>query len=148
MSHNSEFFTPVGPFDPEKTVLIVDDMPMMRNLVKEALLSLGFKKSHEEPDGASAWNFLEKSGQVNSTPTVQLIVSDFNMPKLNGIDLLEKVRGSESLKKTPFVLLTTQNEEDIILRALELKANNFIIKPFITEDFKKKLAHVAKTCHG
>jgi two-component system chemotaxis response regulator CheY len=120
-------------FQPSSLVVVVDDMPIMRTLVREALIDYGFKNIIEFGNGREAWNFLEKT-------KVDLVISDFNMPHLNGIELLRNIRKSELNLNLYFLMITTQNEEDIILEALELKADNFIVKPFTPEKLKKKLS--------
>jgi two-component system chemotaxis response regulator CheY len=84
----------------------------MRRILKNILKQLGFKNLVEADDGTSAWDVLE--GQK-----IDLIISDWNMPKMTGLDLLKKVRASDSLKKTPFLMVTAEAISDKLEKILK-----------------------------
>ncbi len=124
-------------FSSETKVLIVDDMLTMRKIVRKTVFDLGLKNTVEAPDGAAAWAEVEKTFSTN-TP-FQLIISDWNMPVLTGIELLKKVRSNEKTRNVPFVFLTAESEKNQILEAMKLGVTTYILKPFTPATFKEKL---------
>lgn len=130
-------------FPPETKILVVDDMLTMRKLVKKTLQSAGFTNFVEAVNGNDAWNKLNEPG-VN----FGLVLSDWNMPECQGIELLQRVRASEQLKDMPFVLLTAEGERDQIAEALKSGVDNYILKPFTAAVLKEKLAMVYKKRFG
>jgi two-component system chemotaxis response regulator CheY len=129
-------------FDPSTKVLVVDDFKTMRKIVAGALKNCGLTNITEADDGATAWPLIE-AALAEGAP-FQLIVSDWNMPKLKGIELLRKVRGHETLRKTPFVLVTAEAEQGNILEAAQAGVSNYIVKPFTPAAFQEKLESVHK----
>lgn len=124
-------------FPKETKVLIIDDMMTMRKLVKKSLVEIGFTNITEADDGETAWPIIEQAQQGGQA--FQLIISDWNMPKMKGIDLLRKVRATEAIKKTPFVLLTAESESTQIKEAIAAGVTNYIIKPFTPTIIADKL---------
>ncbi len=118
-------------------ILVIDDMDQLRAELIKILRSLGFFNISEARDGEQALEKIESEASVNEQ--YQLILSNINMPKMTGIELLEKVRGHSSLKNTPFLLISTENERDIIIKALTLGVSNYIIKPFTHDIVVQKL---------
>ena len=114
-------------------ILVVDDMTMARMLVKKALNDIGFTNITEALDGKQAWELL------NSTPDFQLVVSDWNMPMMTGIELLKKLRTTPQFENLPFVMLTAEGEEKQIKEAFQSGVNGYITKPFTAEVFHAKL---------
>ncbi len=115
-------------------ILVIDDMMTMRKVVMKALRELGFADLQEAANGELGWNILS-----SSSPPVQLIISDWNMPVLSGLELLKKVREDGRFHKLPFVLLTAESEASQIKSALSLGVSNYIIKPFTPDSLKEKL---------
>jgi two-component system, chemotaxis family, chemotaxis protein CheY len=116
-------------------VLVVDDQKAIRTLVKDSLQQLGFRHLSECEDGAQALNFLKH------TP-VHLIISDLNMPNLDGIGLLRAVRSTEGLEKTAFIMLTSRGEIELVKEAVALGVNNYLTKPFALGLLRKKIEAV------
>ena len=128
-------------FAPDTKVLIIDDMMTMRRLVKKALTSLGFSDITDAKDGAEAWNKLQEG-------SFQLIISDWNMPNLTGLELLRKVRADEKFAKLPFILLTAEADESQTVEANEAGVDNYIIKPFSADILKEKLTETYGQVQG
>lgn len=120
-------------------ILIVDDMEMMRRLVVQTCRTIGFKDIIEAPDGRRAWDFL-----INSDPPVELVISDWNMPGVSGIELLKRIRENEKFKNLPFILLTAENESGQVTTALKLGADNYLLKPFTTAVLQRKIEETYK----
>ena len=98
------------PYDPNMRVLVVDDFATMRRIVKNILRQLGFNNVVEADDGTTAWEVLNKD-------KIEFIVSDWNMPKMTGIDLLRKVRASEEFGDLPFLMVTAEAQQENIIEA-------------------------------
>ncbi len=128
-------------FAPQTKVLIADDMMIIRNMIKSMLTELGLTNFHEASNGAAAWTLFE--GCAESEP-FQLIISDWNMPELKGIDFLKKVRAHPTLKSTPFILVTAEAEKSQVMEAIKAGVSNYIPKPFTVATFKDKLEAVHK----
>ena len=127
-------------FPPQTKILVVDDMPTIRDLVKSQLRALGFKAIVEAADGQAA---LEIVIQAAATPApIDLIISDWNMPKMTGLEFLKQIRASEQFAKLPFVLLTSESERDQVTEAIMAGASQYIVKPFAAKAFEEKLKGV------
>ncbi len=128
-----------------KAVLIVDDSITIRQVVKNELIQLGFMEHQirETGDGKSASDILANT-------KFDMVISDWNMPKMNGLDLLKHIRSTPKLKDIPFLMLTSEANEENILKALEEGADQYITKPFkatmLEETIKKILS--AKNVFG
>lgn len=133
-------------FDPRTKVLVVDDFKTMRKLVINALSQCGMTNVTEFEDAADAAPQIEKAAQEGAP--FQLIVSDWNMPKMQGIDLLKKVRENPLTKDTPFLLVTAEAEQKNILEAVKLGVSNYIVKPFSPTTFSEKLQAVYQKHFG
>lgn len=125
-------------FDPSIKLLVVDDMATMRRIVIKSCMELGFESFVEAPDGAIAIERLEEN------PDVGLIICDWNMPNVTGIEFLKKVRTNDQLAKIPFVLLTAESEVSQVKEALEAGVDNYIVKPFTVDILKRKLQDTYK----
>ncbi|MFM8313141.1 MAG: response regulator [Deltaproteobacteria bacterium] len=124
-------------FPNDTRILIVDDMMTMRKLVKKSLIELGFSNITEAVNGAEAWSKAE--GQLNSAAPFQLVISDWNMPVMTGIELLRKCRQTAPTSKIPFVLLTAESEKSQVIEALQLGVSAYVLKPFNTNQLRDKL---------
>ncbi|MFP3928933.1 MAG: chemotaxis response regulator CheY [Desulfobacteraceae bacterium] len=116
-------------------VLVVDDFATMRRIVKGVLKQLGFSNIIEAEDGTSAMDLLRKE-------KIGLVVSDWNMPKMTGLDLLKAIRADEDLKSTPFIMVTAEGQKENVIEAVKAGVNNYIVKPFTPETFSEKLEKV------
>jgi len=134
-------------FPPNTKVLVVDDMLTMRKLVRRCLKDLGFTDVTEADDGETAWPLLESGASGSSTP-FQLVVSDWNMPKVTGLALLKRVRGHEAMKNLPFLFVTAEGEKQQIVEAIQSGVSNYIIKPFTPATMKEKLVAVWTKHHS
>jgi len=118
--------------DPNMKILVVDDFATMRRIVKNILTQLGFKNIIEADDGTTALDVL-KSEKIG------LIISDWNMPKMTGLDLLKAVRADASMGNTPFIMVTAEAQQDNIILAVKAKVSQYIVKPFTAETLGEKL---------
>ena len=118
--------------DHSMKILIVDDFSTMRRILKNILKQLGFTDLVEADDGTSALEELKKT-------QFDLIISDWNMPKMTGIDLLKKVRESEEHGKTPFLMVTAEAQKQNVIDAVKAGVSNYIVKPFTAEQISEKL---------
>ena len=119
-------------FSTESKILIADDMMVMRRIVKKSLNQMGFNSVQDSKDGEEAWNRLMEE-------SYDLIISDWNMPKMTGLELLKKVRGHEKYGKIPFILLTAEADEAQVAEAQKEGVDAYIKKPFSPEILKEKL---------
>ncbi|WAP67402.1 response regulator [Jiella pelagia] len=116
-------------------VLIVDDHRTSRMLIRDALEQLGIKQIVFACDGEEALKAMMQ------TPC-HIIISDFNMPKLDGIQLLKAIRSYNPTKKTPFIILTSKGDRDLVMKAAQLGVNNFLAKPITVPVLKKTIEAV------
>jgi two-component system, chemotaxis family, chemotaxis protein CheY len=123
------------PIDTSMKVLVVDDFATMRRIVKGVLKQLGFSNIIEAEDGNAALGELKKDN-------FGLIVSDWNMPNMTGLDLLKAVRGDTSLKSIPFLMVTAEGQKENVIEAVKAGVTNYIVKPFTPETFGEKLKKV------
>ena len=118
-------------------VLIVDDFATMRRILKNILKQIGFKNILEADDGTTALEVLDKQA-------VDLIISDWNMPKMTGLELLKSVRASVQYKKTPFLMVTAEAQKQNVIEAVQAGVSNYVVKPFTAEAISEKLAKILK----
>ncbi|MGC9195048.1 MAG: response regulator [Syntrophobacteraceae bacterium] len=119
----------------DMTVLIVDDFVTMRRIVRKILRDLDFENIIEAEDGLAALEVLK-------TTKVDLVVSDWNMPRMTGLELLKEVRGSDKLKDMPFLMVTAEAQKENIVEAVKAKVSNYIVKPFTAATLEEKLAKI------
>ncbi|MCK8602401.1 response regulator [Desulfoferrobacter suflitae] len=117
------------------TALVVDDFSTMRRIVKNILRDLEFKNILEAEDGMAAVSVLKAQ-------KVDVIVSDWNMPKMTGLDLLKFVRSDDTLKNLPFLMITAESQKENVVEAVKAKVSNYIVKPFTAETLGEKLAKI------
>jgi two-component system, chemotaxis family, chemotaxis protein CheY len=121
--------------DTSVKVLVVDDMSTMRRIVKNVLRQIGFSDIVEAENGQEALGKL-KSGDFG------LVVSDWNMPVMQGIDLLRAVRADPTLKALPFLMVTAEAQKENIIEAVQAGVSNYIVKPFTAEALQEKLEKI------
>ncbi|MBX3041782.1 MAG: response regulator [Bdellovibrionaceae bacterium] len=127
-------------FPPETRILVIDDMPSIRELVKNQLRGMGYKNIQEAADGEEGLKVLVQ-GNSNGSP-IQLVISDWNMPKMKGLELLKQVRGVAEWQNLPFVLLTSESEREQVTEAVLAGVSQYIVKPFAAKVFEEKLKTV------
>lgn len=120
------------PVDTSIKVLVVDDFATMRRIVKGVLRQLGFSNIIEAEDGSIALNELKKE-------KIGLIVSDWNMPNMTGLELLQAVRADGELKSIPFIMVTAEGQKENVIEAVKSGVTNYVMKPFTPETFGEKL---------
>lgn len=116
-------------------VLVVDDQMTMRSLVRTGLQQLGFADINEAPDGEEALRSM-------LTRPVHLVISDYNMPKLDGLGLLRAIRSHPPLAKTAFIMLTGRADKELVQKAVQFGVNNYLVKPFTVTTLKEKIEAV------
>ena len=119
-------------YNKEMRILVVDDFSTMRRIIKNILRQLGFNNIIEADDGSTAWETLNKD-------KIDFIISDWNMPKMPGIELLRKVRSSEEFAALPFLMVTAEAQQENIIEAVQAKVSNYIVKPFTADTMKQKI---------
>lgn len=124
-------------FKPSTRFLVIDDFKTMRAIVKRNLQQMGFTMIDEAEDGEAGFALIEKA--FNDKLPYDCIVSDWNMPKMTGLQLLTKVRTDARLKTVPFILVTAENEQGQVIEAAKAGVSNYIVKPFTPLDFQTKL---------
>ena len=116
-------------------ILVVDDFKTMRKIIKNILTQLGFKNIIEADDGTTALELLKKQ-------KVDLIISDWNMPKMNGLELLKSIRSDDNLKDIRFIMVTAEAQKESVIEAIKHGVNQYVVKPFTPETLKEKLEKV------
>ncbi len=119
----------------DMTVLIVDDFSTMRRIMRNILRDLEFKNILEAEDGTAAVTVLD-------THKVDLIISDWNMPKMTGLELLKHVRANERYKDVPFLMVTAEAQKENVIEAVKAKVSNYIVKPFTAATLSEKLIKI------
>lgn len=124
--------SPEGALDKNMKVLVVDDFSTMRRIVKNLLRDLGFTNIQEADDGSTALPMLQ-GGDFD------FVVTDWNMPGMQGIDLLKAIRADSSLAHIPVLLITAEAKKEQIIMAAQAGVNGYIVKPFTAGTLKTKL---------
>ena len=127
-------------FPAETRVLIVDDLKTIRNILSEILKKIGLNQLDQCSDGKQALMMLETALKQNKP--YGLIVCDWNMPELTGIELLSKKNENPQLKDTPFLMVTIESEREYVLKAIAMGVDDFVVKPFNEQTIYKKLQNV------
>ena len=115
-----------------KKVLVVDDSAVMRQIIKKNLKELGFSELSEAENGAAG---LKKAGEE----PVDLIVSDWNMPNMTGLEFLKAVRADAGLKGIAFIMVTSEADKEKIMEAVQAGVNQYIVKPFNAIQLEEKI---------
>src|SRR5699024_8423802 len=118
--------------DKNMSILVVDDFPTMRRIVRSLLKELGFTNVDEAEDGQDALGKL-RGGQF------EFVISDWNMPNLDGLDMLKQIRADDALKATPVLMITAEAKKENIIAAAQARANGYIVKPFTAVTLEEKL---------
>lgn len=116
-------------------VLVVDDFATMRRIIRSSLKKIGFSNIIEAEDGDVALEILKQE-------KIGLILADWNMPNMKGIDLLKEVRKDEKLKSIPFIMVTAEGQQENVVEAAQAGVDQYIIKPFTPEILNEKISIV------
>lgn len=119
-------------------ILVVDDFATMRKVIRNLLKQVGYENIVEAEDGVSALKALKSQ-------KIDLIVSDWNMPNMTGLELLKEVRSDEELKPTPFLMVTAEALQDNVIAAVKAGVSNYIVKPFTAEVLNEKIKKILDT---
>jgi two-component system chemotaxis response regulator CheY len=120
----------------EIKILVVDDFPTMRKIVKQVLRQLGYNNVVEAEDGDMALSVLRQNKDV------QFIISDWNMPNKTGIEFLKSVRADASFKTLPFLMVTAEADKENIVEAIKSGVSSYIVKPFNASTLKDKIEKI------
>lgn len=123
--------------DPNMKILTVDDFSTMRRIIRNMLRQLGYNNILEAEDGAAAFTLLQKE-------KVDFVISDWNMPNMNGLELLKAIRADQALKPIPVLLVTAEALKENIVEAVKAGVNNYVVKPFTAETLKEKINAIFK----
>ena len=122
-------------------ILIVDDFSTMRRIIKNLLRDLGFNDTTEADDGQTALPLL-KSGKFD------FLVTDWNMPGMDGLTLLKTVRADEELKHLPVLMVTAEAKREQIVEAAQAGVNGYVVKPFTAVTLKEKSEKIFERLEG
>jgi two-component system chemotaxis response regulator CheY len=117
-------------------LLVVDDSSTMRRIIKNTLARLGYKDILEGGDGLEGW------AAIDANPDIDMLITDWNMPEMNGLELVKKVRADARFKDLPIIMVTTEGGKAEVITALKAGVNNYIVKPFTPQVLKEKLGAV------
>ncbi len=124
------------PADPSKIkFLVVDDFSTMRRIVRNLLKELGFTNVDEAEDGAVAWQKLQGGG-------FDFVITDWNMPNMDGLTLLQTIRGDANRKALPVLMITAEAKKENIIAAAQAGASGYIVKPFTAATLNEKLTKI------
>ena len=121
--------------DMKMRILIVDDYKTMLRIVRNLLRQFGFENVDEAANGGEAFNKMKEK-------QYGLVISDWNMEPVTGIQLLQQVRADANMKDTPFIIITAESKAENVIAAKEAGVSNYIVKPFNAETLKQKLRAV------
>ncbi len=121
--------------DPTTPILIVDDYQAMVRIIRNLLHQLGFEQIDEAHDGEAALAKLKERA-------FGLVISDWNMEPMSGLELLERVRATPALKDLPFIMVTAENRDDRVARARQAGVSGYVVKPFNADTLSQQIASV------
>lgn len=113
-------------------ILVVDDFPTMRRIIKNLLKDLGYENVDEAEDGAMALEKLRNGA-------FDFVVSDWNMPNMDGLTMLQRIRADERLARLPVLMVTAEAKKENIIAAAQAGANGYVVKPFTAATLEEKL---------
>jgi two-component system chemotaxis response regulator CheY len=118
-------------------ILVVEDSPTARRLIRSSLISIGYEDIFEAEDGVVALKILK-------TKHIDIIITDWNMPNMNSLELASIIRNDDKLFDLPIIIATTNNEKDDIQKAIKSKINGYLVKPFNSVALSKALDPLAE----
>ncbi|MGC9271340.1 response regulator [Acidiphilium sp.] len=125
------------PIAKELTILVVDDQQTIRSLARLGLEQLGIGEILDAVDGEQALKVI-----LTRKQPVHLVISDYNMPNLNGLSLLRAVRAHPPISKIGFIMLTGRADKEMVMTAVQHGVNNYLVKPFTVDTLKEKIEAV------
>ena len=117
-------------------LLVVDDSSTMRRIIKNTLEKLGHPDVLEAEHGVEAWDLLNKNNDI------KVVITDWNMPEMNGLDLVKKIRAEKKYEDMPIIMVTTEGGKAEVITALKAGVNNYIVKPFTPQVLIENLEDV------
>jgi two-component system chemotaxis response regulator CheY len=123
-------------------ILVVDDSSTMRRIIVNTLARLGYKDVVQAADGVEAWDAMQ------ANPDIGVVITDWNMPNMNGLELVKKIRAEEKYVDIPIIMVTTEGGKAEVITALKAGVNNYIVKPFTPQVLKEKLQAVLGVNEG
>ena len=127
--------------DKKIKILVVDDFSTMRRIIKNLLRDLGFENTAEADDGLTALPMLQAGG-------FDMLVTDWNMPGMTGIELLKAVRSDPKLQNLPVLMVTAEAKKEQIVMAAQAGVNGYIVKPFTAQTLKEKIDKIFERIEG
>jgi two-component system chemotaxis response regulator CheY len=121
--------------DPHMTILTVDDFSTMRRVIKNILHHLGCGNVVEAGDGAAALAVLQAQD-------IDFVISDWNMPNMNGLELLQAIRADDKLQHIPVLLVTAETLKEHVAEAVQAGVNGYIVKPFTAKTLREKIVAI------
>lgn len=121
-----------------KKILFVEDSPTMRRIIENSLKKLGIKEITDAENGVDALEKIQKQD-------FDMILTDWNMPEMNGKELVEHIRKIDKYQKVPILMITTRGMQDDVVTAIKTGVNGYIVKPFTPEVLKKKMVEIFST---
>jgi two-component system chemotaxis response regulator CheY len=121
--------------DYDMNILIVDDFSIMRRIIKNLLLELGFNNTQEADDGTTALPILQNGN-------IDCLITDWNLSGMTGIELLKVIRADEKLADLPVLMVTAESNREHIIEAAQAGVNGYIVKPFTTLTLKEKIEKI------
>ncbi|MBL8470365.1 MAG: chemotaxis response regulator CheY [Rhodocyclaceae bacterium] len=121
--------------DPKMKFLVVDDFSTMRRIVRNLLKELGFTNVDEAEDGVAALQKLQAGG-------IEFVVTDWNMPNMTGLELLQAIRANAQFKHLPVLMITAEAKKENIIAAAQAGASGYIVKPFTAATLSEKLTKI------
>ncbi|MGB5454118.1 MAG: chemotaxis response regulator CheY [Sedimenticolaceae bacterium] len=121
--------------DKNMKILVVDDFSTMRRIIRNLLRDLGFNNTQEADDGVTALPMLQAG-------SFDLLITDWNMPGMRGIDLLKAVRSDDKLRGLPVLMVTAESKRDQIVEAAQAGVNGYVVKPFTVRTLEEKINRI------
>lgn len=126
-----------GPLMASMKFLVVDDSITIRRIITNTLKTIGYPDVVEAVNGKDALEKLSAGG-------VDFIITDWNMPEMNGLDFTKEVRNAPATAELPILMITTRGTESDVIEALQAKVNSYIVKPFTPQELKDKIDDIVK----
>ena len=114
-------------------ILLVDDSNTMRRIQKNTLIQIGYDDIAEAADGKLAYDYLK------ANPDIELVLMDWNMPNMTGIESLKAIKADAAIKHIPVIMVTSESEKSRIIEAIQAGAANYVVKPFQGDTLKEKI---------
>ena len=122
-------------------ILIVDDMPAVRLILRNMLENAGYRDVTEAEDGDFAWELIRATVEGDGSP-FDLVISDWTMPRMTGVDLLRAMRGSAHTRDIPVLIVTAQGDQAHVSEAMDAGATDYVVKPFSAQSLADKIREV------